>query len=269
MSIITISRGIFSGGLAIAEKLADQLQHPCIGRQDLFQTVKQFGLPDLVLKSIYNGDASFMRSPAHRTAILNMYRASLLRCAQGGNLVYHGAVGHLLLSSIPNILRVRIIASIDFRIKVAMKLREINHDQAFAIIKKDDQECDFAARNLYNVDWQDPSLYDITLNLNNISIENAAELLIHMLHQDNFIPSPSSQHEYEDLFLGCVVWAELIKNPETCKADIMVTANDGHIAVHGHASTEKIINTIPIVARQIEGVKEVLCMVDVGSKWFG
>ena len=268
MSIITISRGVFSGGLAIAKKLAQELDYPCIGRQELFQTVKQFGLPELVLKSIYSGDASFMRSPAHRTAILNMYRAALLQCVQGGNLVYHGAVGHLLISSIPNILRVKFIASIDYRINIAMKLQNINHEQAFAIIKKDDQECDFAARNLYGVDWQDSSLYDITLNLNNISIENATELLVHMSRQDNFIPSPSSLREYEDLYLGCVVWAELVNHPETCNADIMVTANNGHIAVHGHTSTEKIVKTIEIVAKQVEGVKEVLCMVDVGAKWY-
>lgn len=269
MSIITFSRGIFSGGLAIAKMLAEQLHYPCIGRQDLFHTVKQFELPDLVLKSIYNGDASFMQSPAHRTAILNLYRASLLKHAQGGNLVYHGAVGHLLISSIPKILRIRIIASIDYRVNMAMKLRDLSHDQAFAMIQKDDQECDFAARNLYDVDWRDPSLYDITLNLNNISIENAIELLVHMSRQDNFTPSPSSQREYEDLFLGCIVWAELINNPATCTADILVTANNGDIAVHGHASTEKIINTIPIVAKQIPGVKEVICMVNLGNKWFG
>lgn len=269
MSIITISRGVFSGGFAIAGMLAEQLHYPCIGREDLYQAVKKFGLPDLVLRSIYNGDASFMQSPGTRTAILNMYRAALMKCAHEGNLVYHGAVGHLLLSCIPNILRVRIIASIDHRINIAMKCRDINHDHAFAIIKKDAQECDFAARNLYNVDWQDPALYDVTLNLNNISVENAVELLIHMSQLDNFNPSRSSQREYDDLFFGCVVWAELMKNPETCSADIMVTATDGHIAVHGHASSEKIVLTIPIVAKRIEGVKEVTCMVDVGTKWFG
>lgn len=269
MSIITISRGIFSGGLAIAANLAEQLHYPCIGREDLYRTVKKFGLPDVFLRSIYDGDASFMQSPGNRTAILNMFRAALLKCAQDVNLIYHGAVGHLLLSSIPNILRVRIIANIDLRINMAMKLRNINHNQAFAIIKKDDQECDFAARNLYNVDWQDPSLYDITLNLNNISIENAVSLLIHMSRQNNFIPSSSSHREYEDLYLGCLVWAELFKNPETCNANIMVTANDGYIAVHGHASSEEIVQKIPIVAKNIEGVKEVVCKVDVGIMRLG
>lgn len=270
MSIITISRGVFSGGRTIAKMLAEQLHYPCIGREDLYQAVNKFGLPDLVQRSIYNGDAAFMQSPANRTAILNLYRAALLNCAQDGNLVYHGTVGHLLLSSIPNILRVRINASIDYRINVGMESRDINHDLAFAIIKKDTQECDFAARNLYNVDWQDPSLYDVTLNLNNISIEDAVELLLHMSRMKSFMPSSSAQCEYKDLYLGCVVWAELFKNPETSNADLMVIAKDGHIAIHGHAGNEKIVSAIPNVAKQIEGVVKVSCMVEaVDTKWFG
>lgn len=269
MSIITVSRGIFTGGLKISAQLAKRLDYPCIGRQELYEGVKKFGLPDLVVKSIYSGDASFMQSPANRIAILNIYRAALLNFAENGNVVYHGAVGHLLLSSIPNILRVRIIASIDYRINNAMTQRTIDHDQAFSLIKKDDQECDFSARNLYSVDWQDPSLYDVTLNLNNIGIDNAVEVIFRMSRLDNFIPSASSQREYGDLQLGCMVWAQLMKDATTRNADLMVTANDGHVVVHGNTSSEGIVEAIPSVAKSVEGVRKVTCVVEVGTKWFG
>lgn len=269
MSIITISEGIFTGGLELSARLAKRLDYPCIGRQELYEGVKKFGLPDLVIKSISSGDATFMQSPANRIAILNMFRAALLNFAEEGNLVYHGAVGHLLLSSIPNILRVRIIASIDYRINNAMRRHNIDHNQAFSLIKKDDQEGEFSARNLYSVDWQDPSIYDVMLNLNNISLENAVEVIFHMSQLDNFIPSASSQREYGDLQLGCMVWAQLMKDAKTRNADLMVTANNGHVVVHGNTGSEEIVEAIPSVAKSVEGVREVTCVVEVGTKWFG
>ena len=38
-------------------------------------------------------------------------RTALLECARGGDFVYHGYAGHLLLSGIAHVLRVRVIAA--------------------------------------------------------------------------------------------------------------------------------------------------------------
>lgn len=142
-------------------------------------------------------------------------------------------------------------------------MHDRDHQKAFTMIQEKDRESEILARNLYSVDWQEPSLYDIIFNLNNVRVENAVELLVHMSMQNNFTPSPSARREHEDLFLGCLVWAELIKSPLTCHSNIMVTANGGRVAVHGHARSEEIIREIPIIANQIDGVKKVICMMDM------
>lgn len=265
MPIIAISRAIFSGGLPIAEKLAERLGYPCAGRDELHESMEQFGLSDELLQSIFLGLQDGVISPSRRVAILNLHRAALLRYVKAGNLVYHGSVGHLLLSSIPNILRVRINASMDKRVHLAMKSRRINHDQAIGIIRKDDQECEAGARCLYDVDWRDPSLYDLVLNVNNISVDNAVEVLFRMEQFETFHASPTSRREYNDLFLSCVVWAELVNHPQLAGADIMVTASEGRVTVHGQVRSKEMVEAIPGVVEKVEGVLSVNCNVVVGS----
>ena len=269
MSIITISRGMFSGGLAVAVRLAERLGYPCVGRDELYRSVKRYGLADDVLQSIYSGPPDYTQAPGTRIAILNIYRAALLRYAQEGNLVYHGSVGHLLLTGIPNILRVRINTSMDRRIQMAMESREIPHDQAAALIQQDDEECKTSARNLYDVDWHDPLLYDIVLNLNHVDIDEAVDLLTRMSRFNNFNPSTTSQRDYEDLFLGCRVWAELVNNPQISGTDVMVAARDGHITVHGCVCSEAIAAVIRATAEKIDGVRSVSANLDIGTMRFG
>jgi len=265
MPIITISSGLFSGGFTIAEKLADKLQYPCIGREELYRSMERFGLTEELHRSLYSSMLHGNVSPGMRIALINMHRAALLLCAENGNLIYHGAVGHLLLSSISNILKVRVNLSMDLRVQSAMRLRSMNHDEAGALISKDDQECENGARGLYDVNWKDPLLYDVVLNLNHISLDNAVELLSRAAEFEDFVCSPNSKKEFQDLTLGSVVWATLLCNPLTSNANLMVTACGGLVTVYGQVSSEQAATAISDIVRSIEGVKTVSSHVGIGT----
>lgn len=265
MSIITISRGKYSGGKLIAEKIAKQLDYPCLGRDELLETVRTFGKKGWDYTSISDLSDFFKQAPGKRVTQMNILRASLLKFSREGNLVYHGSVGHLLLSSIPNTLRARIIVSMDQRISSAMKFLGVDYDAAFTTIKKDDQECEYLARSLYDVNSQDPSLYDVTLNLNNVSIGNAVQTLIEMSGRDNFIPTKESIREFKDLYIGSVVLEKLSNNSMTESAEIMVTAKQSQITIYGQAKSEEIIEAIRDVALDVNGVSDVACNIGVNS----
>ena len=49
MAIITISRGSYSRGKEIAEKVAEKLGYECIGRDTLIEASEQFNIPEIKL----------------------------------------------------------------------------------------------------------------------------------------------------------------------------------------------------------------------------
>jgi cytidylate kinase len=269
MAIITISRGTFSGGKKIAEDLAARVGYPCASLEIIFDAAhKEFGIPEAELKAPFLKRPSFWKqSPGRRIAMHNILRAALLKLSKSGNLVYYGFAGHLLLGGVSHVLRVRIIAGMEYRVAAAMKLCAVTREQAVSMIRNDDKQSIYWARFLYGVDWQDPSLYDVILNLQRVSINGAVETLIQMTGMEEFKPTEASLQAFEDLLLSSMVWAELSKNPWTRLANIRVDAKKGHVTITGDAGSDQIVKAISNMAMHVDGVKELTCDVGVGSNW--
>ena len=127
MAIVTISRGSFTGGVAVAEALAVRLGVPCISREVVRDAAAASGVAELSLQATLEEPPRFWeKTPGLIPAHLNLVRTALLKRAHGGDLVYHGYAGHLLLSGISHVLRVRIIESDESRIEAAMRDKDMN-----------------------------------------------------------------------------------------------------------------------------------------------
>ena len=59
MAIITISRGSYSKGREIAEKVAEQLGYECIARRILLEASDEFNVPEVKLRSAIHDAPSF------------------------------------------------------------------------------------------------------------------------------------------------------------------------------------------------------------------
>ena len=111
MAVVTISRGSFTGGVAVAEALAAELGHPCVSREVVRDAAQESGLDEDRLQATLEEPPRFWeKTPGKIPAHLNLIRTALLRRARDGDLVYHGYAGHLLLEGVPNVLRVRVIS---------------------------------------------------------------------------------------------------------------------------------------------------------------
>ncbi len=186
MSIIAISRGTFSGGEALATRVAERLGYPCLSREaNLEEAAKTYGVPAMGLVVSMEKRPSFWhRVVGERTTHLTFVRASLCEHAQADNLVYHGLAGHLLLPGISHVIRVRVIADLDYRIKAARAQQELGHGEAVAYIEKVDKERRQWIRFLFDVEWDDPNLYDVVLNLSRVSLGTACETVARLTEQD-------------------------------------------------------------------------------------
>lgn len=265
MAIITISRGTFSGGRTLAECLAKRLGYQCLSREVILDAAKEYGISAEKLSAAMERTPSLWQQlKGERTDYLNFVRAALCDRAREGDLIYHGHAGHLLLTGISHVIRVRVIGDMEYRISAAMRQLELEREAAIAHIEKVDKERDRWTRFLYGVDWRDPSLYDVVLNLNRISIPSACETLAAMTELEEFRPTAQSLRAAEDLALSTRVTARLLRDPRTEAANLQVVADDGTVTIAGATRSWAVVEAIPAVALQVEGVREVVCQVGIG-----
>ncbi|MBM3302435.1 MAG: cytidylate kinase family protein, partial [Deltaproteobacteria bacterium] len=246
MAIITISRGTFSGGKAVAERLAERLGYPCVSREVILDAANEYGISEEKLTTALKEPPHFwQQNPSKRIAYLSFVTAALLDRAKEGQLVYHGHAGHLLLAGISHVLRVRVIADMEFRVRAATERTGLSREQAIVAIEKVDKERMKWTRFLYGVEWQDASLYDVVLNLEKMSVESASETVVRMTELDDFKPTAASQKAFDNLMLASRVWAALTKDSRTKGANVRVRAESGVVTIWGSAQSESTLEAIP------------------------
>jgi cytidylate kinase len=266
MSIIAISRGTFSGGEALAKRVAERLGYQCISREmNLEAAAKEYGIPGAELTAAMDKRPSYWdRVVGQSSAYLTFVRAVLCEQAQGGKVVYHGHLGHLLLPGISHVIAVRVIADLEFRLTAAQQKQNFGRDDALAYIKKVDAERRTWTRFLFDVEWDDPRLYDLVLKLSKMSLETACERVAHLTERPEFQPTAASLKAMQDLTLQSRVSAALLKDPRTRQADLKVAADDGIVTVTG-AAQAGVAEAVPLVVDQLHGVKAVRLMVREAS----
>ncbi len=224
MSIITISRGSHSRGNDVAEKVADALNYECISREILIEASEIFNIPEIMLtRAVHDAPSILDRFTRGKERYVAFIRAILLRNVQKDNVVYHGLAGHFFLQGIPHVLKVRIIFDMETRIAEEMKREGVSAEKARQTLKKDDEERRKWSLTLYGLDTWDPSLYDMVLNINELKVNDAVDIILNMVKRPIFAATPESRKILDDLVLAAQVEALLIQEFPR----VQVTANDG------------------------------------------
>jgi cytidylate kinase len=258
MAIITISRGTFSGGKELAECVASRLGYRLLSREVLVKAAAEFGVPlDKLSQALTDKPGRLERMRPERVHYLAYIQAALCREVQNDRIVYHGHAGHLLLRGVPHVLSVRVIANMEFRIKAAMERNNISWNEAIEFIKERDEARAKWTRFLYHVDWLDPSLYDLVINLERTSLEGACELVCLTAAKEEFQPTPESQKRLDDLLLATEVRAKIAADESIADEGIEVEAHDGIITIGGKLHSSKDAVKLTGLARQYPGVRDV------------
>ena len=258
MAIITISRGTFTGGQVLAECIADNLGYRCISREVLVDAAKQYGkLEEILQVALIDKPVISDRTTLERIHYLSYVRAALIKDAKDEKTVYHGHAGHLLLRGVPHVLRVRVIADMEFRIKAVIDRKHISREEAIRFIKKVDDERAEWTRFLYQVDWNDSSLYDIVINIDRISLSDACDVVSHMANMEIYRATSESKKTIDDLELSSHLRAMIAADKDIEDSDIQVTADGGVVTIDGTLDSTREAEQIKAITRKIPHIKEV------------
>jgi cytidylate kinase len=257
MAIITISRGSYSWGKDVAEKVAQRLGYECIAREVLLEASEQFNIPEIkLIRAIQDAPSILDRFTYGKERYISYIQAALLRHVKKDNVVYHGFAGHFFLKDIAHVLKVRIIADMEDRIRLVMERDGIPRDKAIRFLKRIDEQRRKWSKSLYGIDTWDPGLYDMVIHIKKINVEDAVDIICHTVGLKRFQTTPASQREMDDLVLASEVKAALV----SLKPDIDVYAHDGFVTVktRAHESQEAKLNAdIRDALKNLPGIKDI------------
>ena len=206
--IITIARGLGSGGSHVGKKLSETLGIPCYDTEILEMASELSGINESYFfdanEKINKGQIRIRNSKGVYTGRLysveeekylsneNMfnYQAEVIKTlALEGKVscIIIGKAANKIIGSLKNVVTVNIQAPMDICIGNVTKRLQINTVQAMEMIK----ETNTYRRNYYKYYlggiWDDPTEYDLTINTGAVGEEYAAQMIIDYLKFKNII----------------------------------------------------------------------------------
>ena len=118
------------------------------------------------------------------------------------------------------------------------------------------------------MEWDDPFLYDLVLNLEQVSVDTAVQSIVRIARTTEFKPNDTFRTTFENQMLSSMVWCALAKAELTTAADVSIEAENGVVTISGTAQSDQQADTIIETAEHTEGVREVKSKMRVGTKWY-
>ncbi len=262
MSIITISRGTFSGGEKLAECLAKKLGYKPVSREILVEAAEKYGISENQLITAMETKPAIKERLSlniDRFRYLSYIQATLCEQAKNDNIVYDGHAGHLLLKNACPVIKVKVIASMEQRILFAMEHNKITREEAIPYIKKMDKYRKQWTKFLYDIDWKDPSLYDVIINLNDTSIQTACDMIAVMTTAPEFQLTENSKRAIADLTLESQIKAKLASDDTTKNYMLNVMVKNGNVRVSGRVRNSEHAGRIKSLVEEMPEVKTMDC----------
>jgi cytidylate kinase len=258
MQVICISRGTLTGGKILAERLAANMGYPCLSREDLIEAAIKEGIHvGKIETAMVKGRGFSDRLALEREHYLAFTRAYLCDEALKGRLVYHGRTGHLLLPGVKHLLRVRVVADNEYRVKTVMQSLGLERDKARRYVDEVDEDRQRWAHALYGVSCDDIAQYDLVVSLQQLNIENASAALTSIAQLPDFQMPPASRKAVENLRLAARARVLLARDEHTYAGSFKVAATDGVVTVTHLPQDARLAEKIPGALGALDGYREI------------
>jgi cytidylate kinase len=212
-----------------------------------------------LIRRIREGKASKVERWSADDRTISIFTAEeVLDLAVKGNVLVRGWGATLLLRSVAHVPCIQVCAPMELRVQRLMERLETD-DEALA---RREIEVDDAARasrmgEYFNVDWGDPSLYDLTLNTERIPVATCVDQVVALARSPAFQETAASRARLEDLALQARARAALKADPRTSTTDVLVEAAGSRLTLRGIVVDDDERSLVEAVAAAVPGSRGV------------
>jgi CheY-like chemotaxis protein len=260
MSVITLFSGSYCLGDQLVAMLQQQVQYSVITDADI--VAKAAGMSAISQKKIENiliNKPSIFNNITHEKerslAWLKLAMAETLLAAD--NTLIFGLTGHLVPDEITHVLRVCLIADMNYRVLQAGKENQMGEKEASSQIHKQDKEKAAWTDTLFSQpDPWSASLYDLVIPVDKTSLEEAVSLMVENLRSEVIQPTTASKKAEHDFLLASQVEVELTKEGHF----VSVSARDGAVTLTIHQNVlllSRLEEELKSIAGAVDGVKSI------------
>ena len=255
MGIIAISRGSYTRGKDIAERVARRLGYRCISREILLEASKDCNIPEIkLLHAIQDAPSILDRITRDKEKYIIFFRSALYNRIKEDNVVYHGFAFHFFVKDIPHVLRVRINADLEDRLGIVMERDNVSRKEALRSIENVDLQRKKWGRRLYGIDVSESMLYDLVLNATRFPQEDIVDLICRAARLKHFQTTPASKRAMEDLALAAQVETLLFN----IKPRAEICIENGFVSLRTEAQVNQnspLVNSMEKIMKMIPAVK--------------
>ncbi len=198
---ITISRDYACGAVELARMLARELGYEYIDKNlvidlakkmntsagevssyedgkslGLFKSINEF-MTTAKVQTILSKDFGYVDNEGYRIALQGL----MADLADRGNVVIVGRGGQCILQDRPDVVRIHLIAPLEFKKSFLSAKAGITKGEAETIIKAKEDERRQYHEKMFNRYHNDPTLYHVTINLGLINQTTAIDLIRKLL----------------------------------------------------------------------------------------
>lgn len=262
MALITFTSSFGSGGEIIAERVAERLGVEFFDDRKLQERAVSIGISSKDIEGLDEKvprlfDRLFTNKPA---LYLEIIGSVVYDIASGGDGVIVGHGAQVFLKDFNCAFHVMIHASEETRSDRVAGVQSVSEEAARGLIRRMDKRLKEFVRYTFNRDWNDPSSYDLIINVDKIGAGRAVELVTELAGSEEIKAcSLKALEEMEFSSLKRKVDAAMIRNNLTSPfTNIYVeVTGKGKVHLSGWTFNEDELKTAAAVAGGVPGVSEV------------
>ena len=260
MPLITMPREMGSLGKDVASAVAARIGKSVVHHEITEQLANKMRLRKSHVMRFLDGTAGIFEKLTTDQTSLSIFTADeVFRMVSEDNVaVIRGwGVTHLL-GSVPHVIRVRVCAPFDLRVKHMME-RLNTTDQALVEkeIRLSDEALTAITRRHYDIDWKDAEHYDLVLNTERVSVEDCVNEVMTLMNTPRFRETDESRQTLRDLGIVASVRAALRQDDRTKKLDVTISSNHNQITLSGMAGDAAESEQAAQIAAAVHGVSGV------------
>jgi len=260
MPLIAMTREMGSLGKDVAAGIAARTQRKVVYHEIIEPIANKMRLRKSHVERFLDGKSGLWERLTTDKTSLSIFTADetfrFLRDGATGVIRGWGAVH--LLKDVPHVIRVRICAPMETRVKRMMeRLATDNRDAVENEIEMSEEAHTAITRRHFGVNWRDAEHYDLVLCTERLSIEECVDEIECMMKKRRFQETPESVRQVENMAIEWSVRSALRRDGRTAGMHVTVACDDGRILLAGMVDTEREASAAAEVAAATDGVRDV------------
>ncbi|HSB06709.1 MAG TPA: cytidylate kinase family protein [Thermodesulfobacteriota bacterium] len=257
MYFITFSRKMGTNGSEIARRVAEHLGYSFYDTEAIENTAQEMGFLEDVKEIDEKVPSLFQRLFSQKPEVhLDRLNSIIYELASRGNAVLLGRGSHILLRAFKCALHIRVVASLEKRIQTLVG-RGFQREAAIRAIHKSDHERGAFIKFSFGVDWENPELYDLVLNMDNLTVDLAFDTVLHIASSEEIkARSADAMRSLEMMGLARRAEAALIEAGLTHGPSVSVL-EPGKIRLTGFVSEKLTKTKAEEILKGVKGIQSI------------